>query len=146
MRLHHIGHITKSLSMSLELIKHLGFWHDGERILDPNLGAYLAFAETGQTRIELVEPLPGHKSLLRTLSQRPGPYHYAFELDESSNELIERVRNLRLVTIVEETEAVAFPEHLVSFYISRDGTVIEFLRRRDSGSISRSEGTSGNVL
>lgn len=127
---HHIGHVTKSLQTSIEAFSKMGFAQVGEIVSDDALGARIAFCELGTLLIEFVEPLPNQPALMRTLEKRPGAYHYAFEMEISTSELLEWASMRRLLTVIEESEAVAFPRHLISFFIAKDGTIIEVLRKK----------------
>lgn len=127
---HHIGHITKSLQTSLEVFSEMGFAQVGEIVSDDALGARIAFCEMGNLLIEFVEPFLNQPVLMKTLEKRPGAYHYAFEMNLSASELQQWASMLRLLTVIEESEAVAFPRHMISFFIAKDGTIIEVLRRK----------------
>lgn len=130
MKLHHIGHITKSLQASIDFFSGLGFAQVGGVVSDDGLGARIAFCQMQNLLIEFVEPLGNQPALTRTLDKRPGAYHYAFEIEMSDSELRQWATVHKLLPIIEESKAVAFPRHLISFFIAKDGKILEVLRKK----------------
>lgn len=128
MKFHHIGHITRSISRTSEIYEALGFELIGSEILDPVLGVRLQFARNEHVLLEFVQPLPGEKALLGTLGRRSGAYHYAFEYvgDEAARD--DWAKRNRMVQVVKDTPAAAFPGRQVSFFVARDGSLLELIR------------------
>lgn len=80
-------------------------------------------------RLELVEPFVGKADLWKTLKARPGLYHMAFEVTGSSEYLRSWAHENGLFATISERAAVAFPGAMVSFFLARDGSLIEVIRK-----------------
>jgi hypothetical protein len=132
LKLHHIGHITRSLKLSVPTYQAFGFQIESEVIVDTLLGVKLQFVSNGEVRLEFVEPLPGESSLANTLAKRSGAYHYAFELSGGNQVRVDWAKGNRMMQVIAEVPAIAFPGGMVSFYVARDGSLLELIRYPDS--------------
>jgi catechol 2,3-dioxygenase-like lactoylglutathione lyase family enzyme len=128
LKLHHVGHITRSTSRSRGAYESLGFEVEGDAVIDEVLGAKLVFMSGHGILLELVEPLTGTSALQRTLSNRSGPYHYAFEFLGQAEDLRDWAATRKLVPLLWDLPAVAFPGAFVTFYGVPDGSLVEIIR------------------
>ena len=127
-RFHHIGYATKSISLSIEIFKALGYRTEGPLISDSQLGVNIQFLlniESGSDRIELIENLPGGsiQPVSRILNQRAGSYHLAYMVDSILQ--FSLLANFRRMS--ECQPAKAFNERHVCFFMSRDGAIVELI-------------------
>lgn len=127
---HHLGYATKSIILSMEIFKSLGYKAEGPLISDSQLGVKIQFLlniESGVERIELVEDLPNGRvqPISKILNQRAGSYHLAFMVD--SIQQFSKSANLRRMT--ECQPAKAFNERHVCFFMSRDGAIVELISK-----------------
>ena len=84
MKTDHIGYLVASLADSRRSFAALGFTVAGDPVDDPVQRARIQFLSgPGGERVELVEPHPDNRSLLRMLDKRgPGVYHVCYGAED----------------------------------------------------------------
>jgi len=127
LNLHHIGYATHSIETSLKFFKSIGYREEGPLHHDLDLGVKVQFIKSTNKsiRIELVQDIPEgiNHPVQNIIRKRPGCYHLAYEVDH-----ISRVSNLYdLKRISNCSAALAFQNRHVSFYLSRDGGIVELI-------------------
>ncbi len=127
-KLHHLGYATKSIALSMEIFKSLGYKAEGPLIVDSQLGVRIQFLlsiESGVERIELVEDLPNGDvhPISKILNQRAGSYHLAYTVDS----ILQFSKSVNFRKITDCLPARAFDERHVCFFMSRDGAIVELI-------------------
>lgn len=127
MKFHHIGHASRNLETSAQVLTSLGYTAESPIIVDSLLEVRLQFwVGTESPRIELLEPIAGAGPLAPILRSRAGAYHYAFIFD--SQDVAEKwTQASRMRPISSPMPAVAFPEHTVQFMGWPDGSLFEVI-------------------
>jgi hypothetical protein len=125
--LHHIGYATQSIETSLNFFKSIGYREEGRLHYDLDLGVKVQFIKSidKSIRIELVQDIPEgiNHPVQNIIRKRPGCYHLAYEVDH-----IAGVSNLYdLKQISNCAPALAFKNRHISFYLSRDGGIVELI-------------------
>ena len=127
LNLHHIGYATHSIETSLKFFKSIGYREEGQLHHDLDLGVKVQFIKSidKSIRIELVQDIPEgiNHPVQNIIRKRPGCYHLAYEVDH-----IAGVSNLYdLKQISNCAPALAFKNRHISFYLSRDGGIVELI-------------------
>ena len=105
---------------------------DSTEFTDPLQGVKGMFLQVGDTRIELLEPLPGDTTLEPWLEHGNCVYQVAFEVDDLDGELeLMRTRGVRLVR--EARPAVAFDGRRVAFLMPLPGMLVELIEAPSHG-------------
>ena len=127
--LHHIGYATQSIDTSLKFFKSIGYGEEGQLHNDLNLGVKVLFINSidKSLRIELIEDIPEgiNHPVQNIIKKRPGCYHLAYEVDHISK--VSNFYDLKRISIC--TPALAFQNRHVSFYLSRDGGIVELISK-----------------
>ncbi|MGW6778220.1 GNAT family N-acetyltransferase [Brucella pseudogrignonensis] len=80
---HHIGVATKSIASEMAALRVLGYRSETEEFEDTEQGIRGKFiVAQGQPRLELLENLPGHKTLDVWLERGVKMYHFAYKTEE----------------------------------------------------------------
>lgn len=86
-RVHHVGIAVHSLQEAMPRFRTLGLG-GGEAEVVPGAGARVCFIGSGETQVELVEPLGPESPVARFLEKRgEGLHHVAFETEDVAAEL-----------------------------------------------------------
>jgi methylmalonyl-CoA/ethylmalonyl-CoA epimerase len=128
---HHVGHVTASIDKSIAAYKEIGFKLEGPVIDDEGLGVRIQFVVFGGLRIELVQPLGENSMVFKLLFARPGPYHYGFMSRSSESSIRTWAASSGYLPTISEQRARAFPGARVSFFLAKDGSIIEVIRHSD---------------
>ena len=90
------------------------------------------FLEVGDSRLELLEPLPGDTTLEPWLDQGNRLYQMAFEVEDLDREIaLMKIRGVRVVR--EARPAVAFDGRRVAFLLPIPGMLIELIEAVSRG-------------
>ena len=87
MRFHHLGMATESLEGDLRAYRALGYRAEGAVVVDERQGVKGQFLVGSGPRLELLESLPGSKTLAPFLSRGIKCYHHAYEVESLENSL-----------------------------------------------------------
>ncbi|NIP41273.1 MAG: methylmalonyl-CoA epimerase [candidate division Zixibacteria bacterium] len=84
----HIGIAVKDIDKHLKLYRDILGMKIGERVKVPDQGVEVVFLETGDTRIELLQPLNEDANINKFLEKRgEGQHHICLEVDDIEAEL-----------------------------------------------------------
>ena len=91
--INHIGIAVRSISKALPLYEEVfGMVNEGEEIVESQ-GVRVVFLSTGNTRIELLEPMNGRSAVYKFIEKRgEGIHHIALEVEN----IEERIKNLKM--------------------------------------------------
>lgn len=125
---HHIGYATTDLDREWATFRSLGYRVEGEAFTDPLQGVHGFFLVGAGPRIELLESLPGSKTLAPWLASGVRMYHVAYTVP-NIGEAVAWARAQRARITVNPVPAVAFQDRLISFALFRNGLLVEFIER-----------------
>ena len=91
--INHIGIAVRSISKALPLYEEVfGMVNEGEEIVESQ-GVRVVFLSTGNTRIELLEPMNERSAVYKFIEKRgEGIHHIALEVEN----IEERIKNLKM--------------------------------------------------
>lgn len=124
---HHIGYACKSIEKSINFFKMLGYVLHGDFFLDPEQGVRGCFLEGNGPRIELLEEFDGSNVLKPWLLSGDMVYHFAYRVSEFNSGISWATANGGR-SIVKPVPAVAFDNKLITFFIFRNGFVLELIQ------------------
>ena len=125
---HHIGYATASIERELATFASLGYRPEGASFTDPVQGVSGCFLVGPGPRIELLQSLPGAKTLEPWLGSGIRMYHMAY-LVEDINQATAWARAQRARITVDPVPAVAFGGRRIAFAMLRNGLLIEFVEK-----------------
>lgn len=126
MRIHHVGHVVRSLSAGRDVYSRLGFLPETQPIHDPMQRVTVQFISAGGVTIELIEPDVEGSPVTRLAERGGGLAHLCYEVPDLSSAL-DRLREDSFLPISAAVPATAFNGRRVAFVVSELGTVIELL-------------------
>ncbi len=84
----HIGIAVKDIDKHLKLYRDIMGMKVGERVKVPDQGVEVVFLESGETQIELLQPLTENANINKFLEKRgEGQHHICLEVDDIEAEL-----------------------------------------------------------
>jgi methylmalonyl-CoA epimerase len=84
----HIGIAVKDINQHLKLYRDIMGMKVGERVKVPDQGVEVVFLESGETHIELLQPLTEDANIHKFLEKRgEGQHHICLEVDDIEAEL-----------------------------------------------------------
>lgn len=84
----HLGIAVRDIDKHLELYRDVMGMKVGERVKVPDQGVEVVFLETGDTKIELLQPLTEDANINKFLEKRgEGQHHICLEVDDIEAEL-----------------------------------------------------------
>jgi methylmalonyl-CoA/ethylmalonyl-CoA epimerase len=125
MRFHHLGIATGSLERDLRAYCALGYRLEGPSVVDERQGVRGQFLVDGGPRLELVEALPGSKTLVPFLSRGIKCYHHAYEV-ESLESSLAALRAAGAKQLAQPVDAVAFNRREV-FLMLPNSWIVELI-------------------
>lgn len=125
---HHIGYATSSLQKDEPYFQSLGYHREGEPFQDSMQGVAGCFIVGAGPRIELLENLPGSRTLDSWLSSGVRFYHLAYEVP-SLDQALCWMRDQRARVTVPPVPSVAFGGRQISFAMLRNSVLIEVIER-----------------
>ena len=126
----HIGIAVHSISKALPLYEGVfGMVNEGEEIVESQ-GVKVAFLSTGNTRIELLEPLNESSAVAKFIAKRgEGIHHIALEVSDIK-ERIKEIKNNGIQMIDEEPRPGAHHTQVAFIHPkSVQGVLVEFLEK-----------------
>lgn len=123
---HHIGYVTDSLVREREFFRHLGYLQEGSEFTDPEQGILGCFLQGPGPRLELLENLPGSKTLTPWLNAGIKMYHIAYEVEDLENAIAWARRERGKMTVA-PIPAIAFQGRRICFFFFRKGLMLEFI-------------------
>lgn len=126
MKFHHVGLIVENISIyETKLIYEEKFSEVIDPIQKSKLALYKNFSDS---YIELIEPLSDEAFTWNFLkSKNYSPYHHFCYETKNLLELDSIVKKYRLIPILGPVPATLFNGRMVSFYYTRNKTIVEFL-------------------
>jgi methylmalonyl-CoA/ethylmalonyl-CoA epimerase len=125
---HHLGYACADLAKDRAQFERLGYAVEGEAFEDPVQGIAGLFLTGAGPRIELLQNLPGSKTLDPWLAQGTKVYHFAYEAPDLSAAMA-WARAQRAITTVQPVPAVAFGGRRIAFVMLRNGWLLEFIEQ-----------------
>lgn len=125
---HHIGYATASIEREMATFALLGYRPEGEGFSDPVQGVSGCFVVGPGPRIELLQSLPGAKTLQPWLDSGVRMYHLAYLVD-NIEQATAWARAQRARITVEPVPAIAFDGRRIAFAMLRNGLLIEFVEK-----------------
>lgn len=128
--INHIGIAVHSISKALPLYEGVfGMVKEGEEIIESQ-GVRVAFLSTGNTRVELLEPLNETSTIAKFITKRgEGIHHIALEVDDIK-ERIKELKNNGLQMIDEEPRLGAHHSQIAFIHPkSVQGVLVELLEK-----------------
>lgn len=128
--INHIGIAVHSISKALPLYEGIfGMVKEGEEIIESQ-GVRVAFLSTGNTRVELLEPLNETSTIAKFITKRgEGIHHIALEVDDIK-ERIKELKNNGLQLIDEEPRLGAHHTQIAFIHPkSVQGVLVELLEK-----------------
>ena len=128
MKLHHIGYVTDNLEKkSKSLCSLLGLECKNEIIVDSGQDVRILFIDTGETQLELIEPLGPNSPVQNHLAKGGGLYHLCFEVDDLDATLERLQKSRRAMVVKSPLQAPAIDGKRVAFVVTEDGDLVEFV-------------------
>lgn len=125
---HHIGYATASIDQEYRFFERLGYRADGDAFADPVQGVAGRFLIGAGPRIELLENLPGSRTLTPWLEAGVRMYHFGYWVDDIEDAL-QWAKSQRGKVSVQPVPAVAFGGRRICFAIFRTRMMLEFIER-----------------
>lgn len=125
---HHLGYASTCLSKERDFFTLLGYVQEGEAFVDPVQGISGCFLIGPGPRIELLENLPGSRTLTPWLEAGIKIYHFAYSVADLDVALT-WANQQRSRVIVPPTPAVAFGGRCISFIMFRNRLLMELIER-----------------
>jgi methylmalonyl-CoA/ethylmalonyl-CoA epimerase len=133
-KINHIAIAVRDIEASKSLFALVSGAKVGATIEVPDQRVKVCFIETGETRIELIEPLPGNVGVAKFLEKRgEGLHHICIGVDDIDAVLADyKSRGVRLI---DETPRIGAEGHRVAFVHpqSTNGVLVEL---EESGEVS----------
>lgn len=133
--LHHVGFVVDSISRNAAAFaRSLSFEWDGSIIYDPlqlvNV-TFLSPAKTGESTLELIEPV-GRRSPARKFAEAGGGLHHVcYEVDDLESQIAaSQSAGATLVRV--PLPAVAFSGRKIAWIITAEKLLVEYLERHTS--------------
>lgn len=126
---HHLGYASACLAKERDFFTLLGYVQEGEAFVDPVQGISGCFLTGPGPRIELLENLPGSRTLTPWLEAGIKLYHFAYLVADLDAALAWSSQQ-RSRVIVSPVPAVAFGGRRISFIMFRNRLLVEFIERR----------------
>ncbi|SAL61395.1 VOC family protein [Caballeronia telluris] len=123
---HHVGYATASMAREREFFEFAGYQIEADSFEDPVQGIAGCFLTGPGPRIELLENLPGSRTLTPWLDAGIKIYHFAYCVDDIETALA-WARTHRGKVTVPPVPAVAFGGRSISFVMFRTGFMFEFI-------------------
>ncbi len=130
----HIGIAVHSISKALPLYEGVfGMVNEGEEVVESQ-GVRVAFLSTGNTRIELLEPLNESSAVAKFIAKRgEGIHHIALEVNDIK-ERINEIKNYGIQMIDEEPRPGAHHTQVAFIHPkSTQGVLVEVLEKPEQG-------------
>ncbi len=130
----HIGIAVHSISKALPLYEGVfGMVNEGEEVVESQ-GVRVAFLSTGNTRIELLEPLNESSAVAKFIAKRgEGIHHIALEVNDIK-ERINEIKNNGIQMIDEEPRPGAHHTQVAFIHPkSTQGVLVEVLEKPEQG-------------
>ena len=125
---HHIGYASKDIEKEQKYFELLGFKQESEIFIDESQGIRGVFLKNSDQRIELLENLPGSKTLDVLLKKGIHMYHLAY-IVENLYDTIDFFRNQKAILIRKPMESVAFNKKQICFMCLANGLIIELIEK-----------------
>jgi methylmalonyl-CoA/ethylmalonyl-CoA epimerase len=123
---HHLGIACASLETDLNAFAALGYQTESEIFTDPTQGVRGVFLTGAGPRLELLEPIPGSRTLTRLLERGVKCYHHAYEVS-AFEDTLERLRRARAQVVGPPTPAVAFDGRRIAFLVLPNTWIVELI-------------------
>lgn len=125
---HHLGYATRGIDREIEPLTLLGYRETGVRFADPVQGIAGCFVEGPGPRIELLENLPGSKTLTPWLDAGVKLYHFAYMVADLERALA-WAATVRSRVVAPPVPATAFGGRRICFVMFRNGLLLELIER-----------------
>lgn len=132
---HHVGYATTSIVEEQAFFEQLGYRSEGEPFSDPVQGVAGRFLVGSGPRIELLENLPGSRTLTPWIDAGVRMYHFGYWVDDIDDAL-QWARSRRGRISVQPVPAVAFGGRRIAFVIFRTRMMLEFIERHVPGAFN----------
>lgn len=121
---HHIGIGVKSIEKERCIYESLGFQEERPLFISEKNQLRGLFMVNGETRIELLEDLPGSAKIASQTGNRSNFIHSAYQVAHIP-EAVERLKENMVCTIPRKMSPAEYPDPL--FLMLKNGTIIELL-------------------
>jgi methylmalonyl-CoA/ethylmalonyl-CoA epimerase len=125
---HHIGCATQSIEREYSFFSSLGYASEDKDFSDEIQGIRGCFLVGAGPRVELLENLPGSRTLTPWLNAGIKFYHFAYFVTDIDVALI-WARKSKGRVVVLPVPAVAFGGRLISFVMFRNGMLVELIEQ-----------------
>lgn len=136
---HHLGYATTSIIEEQAFFEQLGYRPEGEGFADPLQGVAGRFLVGAGPRIELLENLPGSRTLTPWIDAGVRMYHFGYWVDDVDAAL-QWARSRRGRVSVQPVPAVAFGGRRIAFVIFRTRMMLEFIERHEPDAFNARKG------
>jgi methylmalonyl-CoA/ethylmalonyl-CoA epimerase len=130
--LHHIGFVVSSIQNEVDAFAiSIGASWNGRTFHDPLQKVKITFLRTEckeDALIELVEPVGTDSPVLHFLERGGGLHHLCYEVTDLHNHL-SKMRAMGAVIVKPPLSAVAFEGRRISWVVTRQRLLLEFLER-----------------
>ena len=126
MKFHHIGYATENIKSEMLIFDGLGYRKKGSEFVDRLQGVKGCFLENSISRIELLENLPGSKTLTPWLEAGIKAYHFAYEV-ENLPMTINQLQSQRALLVSRPSPSVAFGGRKICFLMLRNRQLVELI-------------------
>jgi methylmalonyl-CoA/ethylmalonyl-CoA epimerase len=123
---HHVGVATDDINSEIDFFRSLGYEIEGDRFVDPLQGVTGCFMVGSGPRVELIQDMPGSKTVAGFVNGRAKIYHIAYLVDDLSvaHEIITKLRG---VIVRDKLASTAFYGKSVMFVAFRNRVIVEFI-------------------
>lgn len=126
LKFHHLGVACRDIEKEFSIWAQLGYRPEGTTFVDKTQGVKGLFLRGTGPRLELLEDLPGHKTVAPWLERGVKIYHTAFQVREIRKEIDFLTQNrARVVTPL--VPACAFNGCLITFLMLKNLALIELI-------------------
>jgi len=125
---HHLGYACVCLAKERDFFALLGYLQEGETFVDPVQGIVGCFLIGPGPRIELLENIPGSRTLTPWLEAGINLYHFAYAVADLDT-VLAWANQQRSRVIVSPVPAVAFGGRCISFIMLRNQLMLEFIEK-----------------
>ena len=124
--LEHVGYLTDNIAKTAEAFRFLGYQCD-DIVNDDTQRTRICFLrKPGETNIELVEPYPENKTMMKMLKKGVAPYHTCYTVD-NIHEAHTQMAEAGFTPLFEPVEAPAFNNRKICYFWKGDTGLIELV-------------------
>ena len=128
MELDHIGYLVENIGEAIGAFSALGY--DGGPVVPDDIQKcrICLLKAPGEAKVELVEPYPENRPMLRLLSKRgQGPYHPCFAVDDIDAVYEEFAAKEGWTPLFAPVRAAAFRGRRITYFLNATLGYVEFL-------------------